>query len=82
MGLVEVYALTFIPGNYNYDKINSDKLAPPGTDSGQTINAQWPLGEFIGRFTRYLSIEAANNRHRAQPNPVQILETNSATSAN
>ena len=31
-------------GNYVYDKINSDKLAPPGTDHGQTINAQWPMG--------------------------------------
>ncbi|KAJ5818849.1 hypothetical protein N7474_004440 [Penicillium riverlandense] len=32
------------PRNYYYDRINSDKLAPPGTDEGQTINAQWPLG--------------------------------------
>ncbi|KAJ5183833.1 hypothetical protein N7492_001449 [Penicillium capsulatum] len=32
------------PRNYHYDRINSDKLAPPGTDHGQTINAQWPLG--------------------------------------
>ncbi|OQD70336.1 hypothetical protein PENDEC_c024G02496 [Penicillium decumbens] len=32
------------PRNYYYDRINSDKLAPPGTDNGQTINAQWPLG--------------------------------------
>lgn len=34
------------PGSHNtyYDKINPDKLAPPGTDSGQTINAQWPMG--------------------------------------
>ncbi|KAF4769299.1 hypothetical protein HAV15_008825 [Penicillium sp. str.  len=31
------------PRNYNYDRINSDKLAPPGTDHGQTINAQWPM---------------------------------------
>ncbi|EAW14256.1 putative oxalate decarboxylase [Aspergillus clavatus NRRL 1] len=31
------------PGNEYYDRINSDKLAPPGTDSGQTINAQWPM---------------------------------------
>lgn len=35
-----------ISGNYNYDRINSDKLAPPGTDHGQTINAQWPMGKF------------------------------------
>ena len=33
-------------GNYYYDRINSDKLAPPGTDHGQTINAQWPMGKF------------------------------------
>ncbi|CAG7919374.1 unnamed protein product [Penicillium olsonii] len=33
------------PRNYNYDRINSDKLAPPGTDHGQTINAQWPMGK-------------------------------------
>jgi hypothetical protein len=32
------------PRTSNYDKINSDKLAPPGTDHGGTINAQWPLG--------------------------------------
>ncbi|KAJ5618313.1 hypothetical protein N7528_006956 [Penicillium herquei] len=32
------------PRNYWYDRINSDKLAPPGTDNGLTINAQWPLG--------------------------------------
>lgn len=32
-------------GNYYYDRINSDKLAPPGTDHGQTINAQWPMGK-------------------------------------
>ncbi|KAL2009489.1 hypothetical protein VTN00DRAFT_5296 [Thermoascus crustaceus] len=32
------------PRNYYYDKINSDKLAPPGTDNGATINAQWPMG--------------------------------------
>ncbi|KAF7589875.1 hypothetical protein BBP40_003587 [Aspergillus hancockii] len=31
------------PRNYYYDRINSDKLAPPGTDEGQTINAQWPM---------------------------------------
>lgn len=32
------------PRNSYYDKINSDKLAPPGTDHGETINAQWPMG--------------------------------------
>ncbi|KAJ5591961.1 uncharacterized protein N7459_002330 [Penicillium hispanicum] len=32
------------PRNYYYDRINSDKLAPPGTDNGLTINAQWPMG--------------------------------------
>lgn len=34
-----------VTGNYYYDRINSDKLAPPGTDNGQTINAQWPMGK-------------------------------------
>ncbi|CAG8902764.1 unnamed protein product [Penicillium egyptiacum] len=34
-----------IAGNYYYDRINSDKLAPPGTDHGETINAQWPMGK-------------------------------------
>jgi hypothetical protein len=34
-------------GNYYYDRINSDKLAPPGTDHGATINAQWPMGKFM-----------------------------------
>jgi quercetin dioxygenase-like cupin family protein len=32
------------PRNPAYDQINSDKLAPPGTDHSGTINAQWPLG--------------------------------------
>ncbi|KAL4893223.1 RmlC-like cupin domain-containing protein [Aspergillus ambiguus] len=34
------------PGRRNsyYDRTNSDKFAPPGTDEGQTINAQWPMG--------------------------------------
>ncbi|KAF2183581.1 oxalate decarboxylase [Zopfia rhizophila CBS 207.26] len=32
------------PRNTELDKMNSDKLAPPGTDHGQTINAQWPMG--------------------------------------
>jgi hypothetical protein len=41
-------ALPFIAGNYYYDRINSDKLAPPGTDHGQTINAQWPMGKSTG----------------------------------
>lgn len=34
-------------GNLNYDRIHSDKLAPPGTDHGATINAQWPMGRFL-----------------------------------
>ncbi|PKX99282.1 putative oxalate decarboxylase [Aspergillus novofumigatus IBT 16806] len=36
------------PRNTYYDQINSDKLAPPGTDHGQTINAQWPMGSRLG----------------------------------
>lgn len=38
-------------GNYYYDRINSDKLAPPGTDHGATINAQWPMGKLIDLMT-------------------------------
>lgn len=30
-------------GNAAIDRQNSDKLAPPGTDHGQTINANWPM---------------------------------------
>lgn len=30
--------------NYNYDSINSDLGAPPGTDSGDVPNAKWPMG--------------------------------------
>ncbi|KAL4787009.1 RmlC-like cupin domain-containing protein [Aspergillus varians] len=29
--------------NSELDRQNSDKLAPPGTDHGQTINANWPM---------------------------------------
>ncbi|KAK0647362.1 Oxalate decarboxylase OxdC [Lasiodiplodia hormozganensis] len=32
------------PRNPEVDRQNSDKLAPPGTDHGQTINAQWSMG--------------------------------------
>ncbi|KAJ0413425.1 oxalate decarboxylase [Aspergillus carlsbadensis] len=31
------------PGNPELDAQNSDKVAPPGTDHGQTINANWPM---------------------------------------
>ncbi|KAL4959785.1 putative oxalate decarboxylase [Aspergillus stella-maris] len=31
------------PRNAALDRQNSDKLAPPGTDHGQTINANWPM---------------------------------------
>ncbi|KAF3391083.1 Oxalate decarboxylase OxdD [Talaromyces pinophilus] len=31
------------PRNSEMYKMYSDKLAPPGTDSGATINAQWPM---------------------------------------
>ncbi|KAL2865002.1 putative oxalate decarboxylase [Aspergillus lucknowensis] len=31
------------PRNRELDRQNSDKLAPPGTDHGQTINANWPM---------------------------------------
>ncbi|KAL0263220.1 hypothetical protein SLS55_002198 [Diplodia seriata] len=32
------------PHNSDVDRLNSDKLAPPGTDHGQTISAQWSMG--------------------------------------
>lgn len=36
--------LSIGPGNAEMNKMYSDKFAPPGTDAGATINAQWPLG--------------------------------------
>jgi hypothetical protein len=32
------------PRTEEYDKLNPDKLAPPGTDHGGVDNAQWPMG--------------------------------------
>ncbi|KFY78587.1 hypothetical protein V499_02284 [Pseudogymnoascus sp. VKM F-103] len=32
------------PRTLEYDVLNPDKLAPPGTDHGGVANAQWPLG--------------------------------------
>jgi len=32
------------PRTEEYDILNPDKLAPPGTDHGAVSNAQWPLG--------------------------------------
>jgi len=32
------------PRTEEYDVLNPDKLAPPGTDHGNVNNAQWPLG--------------------------------------
>jgi len=32
------------PRNEQYDKLNPNKLAPPGTDHGGVDNAQWPMG--------------------------------------
>jgi hypothetical protein len=32
------------PRTEAYDRLNPDKLAPPGSDSGSIPNAQWPLG--------------------------------------
>ncbi|GAB0145280.1 hypothetical protein EsHS_00005716 [Epichloe bromicola] len=32
------------PRRYEYEKLNSDLYAPPGTDSGSVPNAKWPLG--------------------------------------
>ena len=33
-----------------YDRQNSDVFAPPGTDSGDVPNAQWPMGLSNNRF--------------------------------
>ncbi|KAL2827950.1 RmlC-like cupin domain-containing protein [Aspergillus cavernicola] len=35
------------PQNPAIERLNSDKVAPPGTDHGQTINANWPMS--LGR---------------------------------
>ena len=32
------------PRTEEYDQLNPDKLAPPGTDHGDVSNAQWPMG--------------------------------------
>ncbi|TVY20708.1 Oxalate decarboxylase OxdD [Lachnellula arida] len=32
------------PRTYEYEKLNPDLFAPPGTDSGDTAQLQWPLG--------------------------------------
>ncbi|KAK0121740.1 hypothetical protein ONS95_010026 [Cadophora gregata] len=32
------------PRTTEYDVLNPDKLAPPGTDHGNVANAEWPLG--------------------------------------
>jgi len=32
------------PHTEEYDKLNPDKLAPPGTDHGNVDNAEWPMG--------------------------------------
>lgn len=32
------------PRTFEYEKLNSDIFAPPGTDSGSLPNAKWPLG--------------------------------------
>lgn len=32
------------PRTFEYEKLNSDVFAPPGTDSGSVPNAKWPLG--------------------------------------
>ncbi|KAL4882186.1 RmlC-like cupin domain-containing protein [Aspergillus karnatakaensis] len=42
------------PRNSALDRQNSDKLAPPGTDHGQTINANWPMSLSKAKYV-YLS---------------------------
>ena len=45
LDLVEVeYQQDVNIGNYNYDCINSNLLAPPGTDNGDFPNAKRPTG--------------------------------------
>lgn len=41
--------LTFL-GTYEYDKINPDVLAPPGSDAGDVPQAMWPMGLSHNRF--------------------------------
>ena len=31
-------------GTYNYEKLNPDLYAPPGTDAGDMPNLMWPMG--------------------------------------
>ncbi|KUJ15605.1 RmlC-like cupin [Mollisia scopiformis] len=38
------------PRTYEYEKLNPDIFAPPGTDSGDVPQAQWPLGLSHNRF--------------------------------
>ncbi|RDW61035.1 putative oxalate decarboxylase oxdD [Coleophoma cylindrospora] len=33
----------FLLGDFEYEKLNPDRFAPPGTDSGSLPNAMWPL---------------------------------------
>ena len=42
--------LTIPIGTYEYEKLNPDVYAPPGTDSGALPNAMWPLGLSHNRF--------------------------------
>jgi oxalate decarboxylase family bicupin protein len=37
-------------GTYEYEKLNPDFYAPPGTDSGSVPQAQWPMGLSHNRF--------------------------------
>lgn len=38
-----------ISGNYAIDRLNSDSVARPGTDSGTIANAKWPMGMSTNR---------------------------------
>jgi oxalate decarboxylase family bicupin protein len=37
-------------GTYEYERLNPDSFAPPGTDAGDVPQAQWPLGLSHNRF--------------------------------
>ncbi|KAM3066216.1 hypothetical protein ACMFMG_012120 [Clarireedia jacksonii] len=38
------------PQTYEYQKLNPDTFAPPGTDSGSVPQAQWPMGMSHNKF--------------------------------
>src|SRR3569833_1903887 len=41
---MEIVANNVIIGTFDYERLNPDLFAPPGTDAGDVPNAVWPLG--------------------------------------